>query len=66
MGPVLGFSFDGTTATEGWAAMNAGNWQKQIDVYADLEQFKGETPTVADVMTTDVLAATEALRKQIG
>ena len=64
--PVLGFSFDDTTASEGWAAMNPENWQKQIDVYADLEQFKGDVPTVADVMTTDVLAATEALRKQIG
>ncbi len=64
--PVLGFSFDGTTATEGWAAMNPANWQKQIDVYADLEQFKGDVPAVGDVMTTDVLAATEALRKQIG
>ena len=66
VGPVLGFSFDGTTATEGWGAMNPENWQKQIDVYAGLEQFKGDVPTVGDVMTTDILAATEALRKQIG
>ncbi|MCY4454484.1 MAG: ABC transporter substrate-binding protein [Immundisolibacterales bacterium] len=66
VGPVLGFSFDDTTATEGWAAMNPENWQKQIDVYSDLEQFKGDTPTVGDVMTTDVLAATESLRKQVG
>ena len=66
VGPVLGFSFDDTTATEGWAAMNPDNWQKQIDVYADLEQFKGDVPAVGDVMTTDILAATEALRKQIG
>ena len=66
VGPVLGFAFDGTTATEGWAAMRPDNWRKQIDVYADLEQFKGDVPTVADVMTTDVLAATEALRKRIG
>ena len=66
VGPVLGFSFDGTTATEGWAAMNPDNWQKQIDVYADLGQFKGDVPAVADVMTPEVLAATEALRKRIG
>ena len=66
VGPVLGFAFDGTTATEGWAAMSPDNWQKQIDVYADLEQFKGDVPTVTDVMTTDVLAATEAVRKRIG
>ena len=66
VGPVLGFSFDDTTAANGWAAMNPDNWQKQIDVYSNLEQFKGDVPSVGDVMTTDVLAATEALRKQIG
>ena len=66
VGPVLGFSFDDTTATNGWAAMNPANWQAQIDTYAELEQFKGETPTVDDVMTTEILEATEALRKQIG
>ena len=63
---VLGFSFDDTTATAGWAAMNPANWQAQIDTYAELGEFKGETPTVNDVMTTDILAATESLRKQIG
>ena len=66
VGPVLGFSFDGTTARDGWAAMNRKNWQAQIDAYADLGQFKGAVPGVADVMTTDVLAATEPLRKRIG
>ncbi len=66
VGPVLGFSFNDTTATDGWAAMNPDNWQAQIDTYAKLGQFKGETPTVNDVMTTDILDATESLRKQIG
>ena len=66
VGPVLGFSFDDTTAKDGWAAMNPENWQAQIDVYANLKQFKGDVPAIGDVMTTGVLAATEALRKQIG
>ena len=66
VGPVLGFSFDDTTAKDGWAAMNPENWQAQIDVYANLKQFQGDVPAIGDVMTTDVLAATEALRKQIG
>jgi NitT/TauT family transport system substrate-binding protein len=66
VGPVLGFSFNDTTAIEGWAAMNPANWQAQIDTYAELEQFQGTTPTVDDVMTTDILAATEAVRKQVG
>ncbi len=64
--PVLGFAFNATTAKDGWAAMNAANWQAQIDTYASLKQFKGATPSVGDVMTEDVLAATESLRKQIG
>ena len=46
--------------------MNPANWQAQIDTYAGLGQFKGSTPALADVMTTDVLAATESLRKRIG
>ncbi|MDE2792651.1 MAG: ABC transporter substrate-binding protein [Paracoccaceae bacterium] len=66
VGPVLGFSFDGTTAANGWAAMNRENWQAQIDIYSQLEQFQGETPTVDDVMTTEILDATTALRMQIG
>ncbi len=66
VGGVLGFSFDKVTAKDGWAAMNKANWQAQIDVYAQLKQFKGKTPTVDDVMTTSVLTATEKLRKQIG
>ena len=66
VGGVLGFSFDKVTAKDGWAAMNKANWQAQIDVYASLKQFKGKTPTVDDVMTDSILAATEKLRKQIG
>ena len=66
VGPVLGFSFNDVTAADGWAAMNPANWQAQIDTYASLKQFKGDTPTVDDVMTADILAATESLRKQIG
>ena len=46
--------------------MNAANWQAQIKTYADLEQFQGATPTVDDVMTLDILAATEEVRKQVG
>ena len=66
VGAVLGFSFDDTTAKDGWAAMNPANWQAQTDTWAGLDQFEGPTPALADVMTTDVLAATESLRKRIG
>ena len=64
--PVLGFSFNDVTAAEGWGAMNADNWQAQIDTYDQLGQFQGTTPGIGDVMTTDILQATEAIRKQVG
>ncbi len=66
IGGVLGFSFDKVTAKDGWAAMNPANWQAQIDTYASLKQFKGATPTVNDVMTSEILAGTEKIRRQIG
>ena len=64
--PLLTFAFNDVTASEGWATMNRANWQDQIDTYAELEQFQGATPTVDDVMTSDILAATEEVRKQVG
>ena len=66
VGTVLAFSFDDTTAKEGWAAMHPAKWQAQIDTWAGLGQFEGPAPALADVMTTDVLAATESPRKGIG
>ena len=64
--PVLGFAFNDATAADGWASMKAENWQAQIDIYAELEQFKGPTPSLDDVMTTAILDATEETRKQVG
>ncbi len=64
--PVLGFSFNEVTAAEGWGAMNAENWQAQIDTYSQLDQFQGEIPTIEQVMTQDILQATEGVRKQVG
>ena len=63
---VLGFSFNAASKKVGWAGMERGNWQDQIDTYSDLEQFKGDTPSVDDVMTLSVLDATAKLRKSIG
>ena len=63
---VLSFGFNSVTKRDGWAAMNRKNWQAQLDIYDDLNQFKGITPSVDDVMTLSVLDATEQLRKRIG
>ena len=64
--PVLGFSFNDVTAMEGWATMNADNWQAQIDIYDQLDQFQGATPGLGDVMTTEIIEATEEIRRQVG
>ena len=66
VGSVLGFSFDATTAGEGWGAMNSENWQAQVSTYGDLGQFKGDIPTVEDVMTTSILDMTADTRKAVG
>ncbi|WP_306117562.1 MULTISPECIES: ABC transporter substrate-binding protein [unclassified Roseitalea] len=63
---VLEFSFNENTAENGWAAMNRENWERQIRQYADLDQFKGEVPSVDDVMTLKILEMTEDIRKEVG
>ena len=41
-------------------------WEDQIDLYAKLGQFSNRVPKVDEVMTLDVLKATEAARPRIG
>ena len=66
IGPVLGFSFNDTTAQHGWGAMNKENWAAQIQTYADLDQFQGDVPTIDEVMTLDVLDAIADIRMKVG
>lgn len=63
---ALAFSFDENTAANGWGAMTRENWQAQIDLYEQLEQFETGAPTVDDVMTLSVLEATAADRPKYG
>ncbi|GKX35235.1 MAG: hypothetical protein MnENMB40S_28530 [Rhizobiaceae bacterium MnEN-MB40S] len=63
---VIGFNFNDVTAKEGWGAMTKENWQEQIETYASLDQFKGDVPTVDDVMTLAILDATAETRKKVG
>ena len=64
--PVIAYSFGEPTKARGWGQMTRENWQAQIDIYSQLGQFKGTTPTVDDVMTLAVLDATKDLRMRIG
>lgn len=66
VGQVLEFSFNENTAENGWAAMNRDNWAAQVETYASLDQFKGEVPSVDDVMTLSILEATSDIRKEVG
>ena len=66
VGKVLGFSFNEQTKMHGWGAMQTGNWQDQIDIYAGLKQFKGGVPKTSDVMTTAILDATADMRPKLG
>lgn len=66
IGPVLGFSFNDVTTENGWGAMNRENWAEQVETYASLDQFKGDVPTVDDVMTLSILEATADIRKKVG
>jgi len=63
---VLGFSFNDVTATDGWAAMNPANWQAQIDYLRGAEAVQGRDADGGRRDDTDILSATESLRKQIG
>ena len=63
---VVGYSFNETTAEQGWGTMNAANWQAQIDIYDRLGQFANGAPALEDVMTLDVLAATADARPKLG
>jgi NitT/TauT family transport system substrate-binding protein len=59
---MLHYSFGELTKTKGWGAMDPAIWKDQIDLYARLGQFTARTPKVEDVMTLDILKATEAAR----
>jgi NitT/TauT family transport system substrate-binding protein len=63
---LMDYSFNANTAAKGWGTMTAENWQAQIDIYAQLGQFEGTVPTVADVMTLSVLDATAGARPTYG
>lgn len=60
---LLKYAFDDNTEADGWGAMNRDVWQRQLDTWAELKQFKGATPKLDDIVTFDVLDATKEARK---
>lgn len=66
VGAVIDFSFGPSTRTAGWGAMTRENWQAQIDIHAQLDQFQGAVPTVDDVMTLAILEGSKDIRLEVG
>jgi NitT/TauT family transport system substrate-binding protein len=63
---MLDHAFDEHTKLSGYGAMDPAVWQEQIDLYAQLGQFTKRTPKVDEVMTLDILNATQNERPRIG
>ena len=59
---MLNYSFGEGARSLGWGGMDAANWQEQIALYSELGQFTARTPKVEDVITLDILKATQATR----
>ena len=60
---MLAYAFGDVARTQGWGTMDPAVWQEQIALYSELGQFTAKTPKVEDVITLDVLKATQAARK---
>lgn len=63
---MLTFAFNANTQANGWGAMDPAVWQEQIDQYATLGQFSKRVPSIDEVMTLDLLKATDQSRPRIG
>jgi NitT/TauT family transport system substrate-binding protein len=59
---MLAYSFGDAARAGGWGTMDPAIWQDQIALYSELGQFTAKTPKVDDVITLDILKATQAAR----
>jgi len=59
---LLAYSFGDAARVGGWGTMDPAIWQDQIALYSELGQFTAKTPKVGDVITLDILKATQAAR----
>lgn len=63
---MLSYCFNASTKLNGYATMDPQVWQDQIDTWSQLGQFTKRTPKVDEVMTLDILNATQDSRPKIG
>jgi NitT/TauT family transport system substrate-binding protein len=63
---MLDYAFNEQTLAHGFGTMDPAVWQEQISLYDSLGQFTKRTPKVDEVMTLEILKATEADRPKVG
>jgi NitT/TauT family transport system substrate-binding protein len=66
VGTMLKYAFNDNTKNNGWGAMDPAVWQEQIDLHAELKQFTKRVPKLDEVMTLEMLKATESSRPKLG
>jgi NitT/TauT family transport system substrate-binding protein len=63
---MLSYCFNANTKLNGYATMDPQVWEDQIDTWSQLSQFTKRTPKVDEVMTMDILNATQDSRPKVG
>lgn len=63
---MLSYAFNDATRKGGWGVMDKDVWADQIELFARLGQFPKRVPRVDDVVTMDILNATQDIRPRIG
>jgi NitT/TauT family transport system substrate-binding protein len=63
---MLSYCFNANTKLNGYATMDPQVWQDQIDTWSQLGQFTKRTPKVDEVMTLEILNATQDSRPKVG
>jgi NitT/TauT family transport system substrate-binding protein len=63
---MLSHCFDDSTKANGYGTMDPKVWQEQIDTWSGLGQFSKRTPKLDEVMTMEILDATQDSRPKVG
>lgn len=63
---MLAYCFDENTKLHGYGTMDPKVWQEQIDMWSQLGQFSRRTPKLDEVMTMEILSATQDSRPKVG
>ncbi len=63
---MLSYCFDASTKAGGYGTMDPKIWQEQIDTWSQLGQFSRRTPKLDEVMTMEILNATQDSRPKVG